>query len=98
MAEIDVEKASVILHGKGVDNLKVLNASRANKSEYTHEEVNEYWSPADGPRQVWVNIDIDQLDRIDTANQTFRSEFTITQSWAWSEKDKERGCETRKTG
>jgi hypothetical protein len=37
-----------------------------------------------------VNIDIEQLDRIDTVNQSFGSEFTVTQSWLWSRKDRAR--------
>ena len=90
MEEIDVEKATGNQNNKGIDNLKTILKSRVTELEYTLRGVNEYWTPADGPRQVWVNIDIEQLDRIDTAKQTFGSEFTVTQSWLWSKKDKER--------
>ena len=43
----------------------------------------EYWTPTDGPRQVWVNIEVRQLDKIDI-------EFTVTQSWLWSQEDVKR--------
>ena len=29
------------------------------------------------------------MERIDTARQTFRSAFTVTQNWIWSKEDKE---------
>ena len=48
-----------------------------------------HWTPPQGPHQVFVDVDIEQLDRIDTVNQTFTSSFTVTQSWLWSEEDEE---------
>ena len=52
-------------------------------------KVNEYWEPDDGPRQVWVTINIHSLDRIDTVNQTFETKFTVIQNWIWSKMDEE---------
>ena len=61
-----------------------------NSNNIKVRRVTECWHPTDGPHQVWVNIDIEQLDRIDTVSQSFGSEFTITQSWLWSEDDETR--------
>ena len=52
-------------------------------------KVKEYWEPDDGPRQVWVTINIHSLDRIDTVNQTFETKFTVIQNWIWSKMDEE---------
>ena len=57
----------------------------------------EYWTPTDGPRQVWVNIEVHQLDKIDTVNQLFGSEFTVTQSWLWSKDDVKRNQDVVKS-
>ena len=57
----------------------------------------EYWTPTDGPRQVWVNIEVQQLDKIDTVNQVFGSEFTVTQSWLWSKDDVKRNQDVVKS-
>ena len=65
-------------------------ASLVNEKQSKHREEHfNHWSPDQGAHQVYVEIDIEQLERIDTANQTFRSAFTVTQSWLWSKEDKD---------
>ena len=92
--DIDIEKAPSQLKGKhklhdfnANSQIFSSNNSKASKSLNNPTRPYECWSPTDGPRQVWVNINIGQLDRIDTINQTFGAKFTVIQSWLWSEDD-----------
>ena len=85
--KIDVEKAllkqkyKMISKSFGENPDKYpMNDSNSNNVVVKDRRVTECWYPTDGPHQVWVNIDIDQLDRIDTVSQSFGSEFTVTQS------------------
>ena len=100
MAEVDVENALLSqkdrVPSKTPEDVTItpsLVTSTGSNSYGVNIEslgVNEHWSPTDGPRQVWVNIEIESLDRIDTVNQSFGSEFTVIQSWLWSSEDKKR--------
>ena len=79
---------------KSVTNQKCCNApsytNNLNEINGIEEwRVNEYWQPDEGPHQVWVNISIHKLDRIDTVNQTFGTDFTVVQSWIWSKMDEQ---------
>ena len=84
----DVEKGLLV-----EDPLTLIQKEEASleneKQSKDREEYFTHWSSDQGAHQVYVEIDIDQLERIDTANQTFRSAFTVTQSWLWSKEDKE---------
>ena len=51
------------------------NTDRTVETKWYHRSYNN------GPIQVWVEIIIEQLDKIDTVNQSFEADFTIKQSW-----------------
>ena len=93
--KIDVEKALLKQKNKFIsksyeDTPVRMSTKDTNSNNIKTRRVTECWYPTDGPHQVWVNIDIEQLDRIDTVSQSFGSEFTVTQSWLWSEDDERR--------
>ena len=94
MEEVDIEKSLWSHKGKGTSKNRedgTISSSLFSSTGYNPSlGIYENWSPTDGPRQVWVNIEIENLDRIDTVNQSFGSEFTVTQSWLWSREDKKR--------
>ena len=67
-SKVDIEKAVRNQKNKNIStntyntlNNCSSNRSNVNKTDYESLEVKGYWSSTDGPRQVWVNIKIEQL-------------------------------------
>ena len=94
-SDIDLEMGTVIPRVKETDSEYSSSSSIDNHDHQRYENgrlvfgVYLHWTPNQGPHQVFVDVDIEQLDKINTVNQTFRSSFTVTQSWLWSKEDEE---------
>ena len=78
---------------QGLDNdgtpLLPIGLGKNDDSDRLIRGLNSHYTNDHGPHQIFVNVEINQLEKIDTVQQTFRAEFTVTQCWQWSREDEE---------
>ena len=96
--ELDLEKGTAHQEEKDKhesnrnSKLRIYNRNESYK-EYENGKLvlgdHRHWTPDQGPHQVFVDIDIEKFDNINTVNQTFTAAFTVNQCWLWSAEDKE---------
>ena len=85
--EVSIEMATLMGNASRESSTSSIASKTESDDPLRDWKIKRYWDRDQGPHQVFVHIDVERFDKIDTPNQTFGATFTVTQTWLWSEED-----------